>query len=380
LIRNFDVIIVGAGPAGSTVAYEIARKGLKVAVLEKESLPRYKCCAGGLSVKALKLLKTDISESIEAEIRGVAFTLKGEQPHIRQESRPVGYTVRRDKFDHLLALSAEKAGARLFPEHKVHEIHTDKRGIQLSTSKGTFNTRLLVGADGALGIVARSLGFENKIRDFLAVQVEVVVNASVMRRWNSQITIDLGRLYGYAWVFPKSDHLSIGIDCHHSQAKSLQRHLADFLASLDLGSYTVTRRRGGLIPLHIGKLSAVKGRALLVGDACGLADPMTGEGIHNAIFSAQLASEVITRTPEGNPEGLMDYQDHLEKQILLDLKAARFIANIFYKLPALSYSAIRRDNRIWATGCNLMRGETNFTSIKKRLNTLGGIKRFLLNQ
>jgi flavin-dependent dehydrogenase len=163
LLRNFDVIIVGAGPAGSTIGCEIARKGLKVAILEKDSLPRYKCCAGGLSVKARTLLKTDISEAIEAEIRGVAFTLKGEQPYIRQEDSPIGYTVRRDKFDHLLALSAEKAGARFFPEHKVQEIHMDKQGIQLSTSKGDFNSRLLVGADGALGIVAQSLGFENKI-------------------------------------------------------------------------------------------------------------------------------------------------------------------------------------------------------------------------
>ena len=157
--RNFDVIIVGAGPAGAVLASELAQKGIRVALVEKERLPRYKCCAGGLSVRAVNLLNLDISDVVETEITGATFTYAGTRQYSRQESRPVGYTVMRDKFDYLLVKRAEMAGAVVFQGHETRRVTMDDEGVQVFTSAGDFRSKFVVGADGGGGMVANVLGF-----------------------------------------------------------------------------------------------------------------------------------------------------------------------------------------------------------------------------
>jgi flavin-dependent dehydrogenase len=114
-----------------------------------------------------------------------------------------------------------------------------------------------------------------------------------------------------------------------------------------------------------------------VGDAAGLADPLTGEGIHNAILSAYLAAPAIERSLRDDPRSLLDYQVALEKEILPNLKIANLISNVIFKLPSIAFGALNRDERIWRTGCDLLRGEITYLAIKKRLNRLGGIYTFL---
>ncbi|MFC2059664.1 NAD(P)/FAD-dependent oxidoreductase [Chloroflexota bacterium] len=377
LQSKFDVIIVGAGPAGATLAGELARKGVSVAVMEKERLPRYKCCAGGLSVRATKLLNQDISDTVENEITGATFTFAGNRPYYRHDSRTIGYTVMRDKFDYALTERAEKAGAVVLQEHEVRRISMDDEGVQTFTAMDDFRSKYVVGADGAMSVVAKALDFKRKISYMAAIETEVTVAETVRQKWNSQVTIDLGRMPGYAWVFPKSDHLSIGIVCHRSRAKDLKRHYEGFLDSLHLGSHTVAKWHGALIPMCKGKMTAVRGRALLLGDAAGLADPLTGEGIYNAILSAHLAAPVIERSLQHNPGRLLEYQVALEKEMLPDLMIANFISSVFFRLPSISFRALNRDERIWRTGCAVLRGETNYVAIKSKLNALGGIHTFL---
>jgi geranylgeranyl reductase family protein len=380
MFRNFEVIIIGAGPAGATLAFELARKGISVAILEREKLPRYKCCAGGLSVKAAKLLDPEVFNIVENEITRATFSFVGDKPFSRQDNQIIGYTVMRDKFDYALTKSAEKAGAVVFQLNEARKIITDDIGVKVFSPADYFQSKFLVGADGSLGRVARDLNFQRKIKNYaIAIEAEVRVAKEVKERWNSQVSIDLGRISGYAWVFPKSDHLSIGIACHSSKAKGLKQHYQEFLDSLHLGPHTVARRRGSLIPMCTGKVSAVQNRVLLLGDAAGLVDPLTGEGIYNAILSARLAAPVIERSLQGNPGSLYDYQAALEKEILPDLKIAHSISSVFFRFPilALSFRALNRDDRIWRTGCSVLRGETNYLTIKNRLKTLGGIYSFL---
>ncbi len=378
--RNFDIIIIGAGPAGATLASELAGKGVSVAILEKEKLPRYKCCAGGLSVRAAKLLNPQILNTIENEITDSTFTLAGGRPYSRHDSRPVGYTVMRDKFDYALTKQAEKAGAVILQEHETKKISMDDERVQVFTNAGDYYSKFVVGADGAMGVVSKALDFKRKFSYAVAIETEVNVTEAVRQCRNSQVTIDLGRIPGYAWVFPKSDHLSIGIACHRSKVKDLKLHFQEFLHSLQLGPYSITRWRGSLIPMCRGRVSAVRGRAILLGDAAGLADPLTGEGIYSAILSARLASPVMERALQGNPASLLEYQAALEKEILPDLKIAHLISNVFFRLPAISFGALNRDERIWRSGCAVLRGETNYTAIKNRLKALGGIRTFLSNK
>ena len=378
--HNFDVIIVGAGPAGAVLAGELVRKGISVALVEKERLPRYKCCAGGLSVRAVKLLNLDISDVVENEITGATFTYNGERPYYRQDNTLVGYTIMRDKFDHLLTKRAEAAGAVVLQEHEARTISMDDQGVQVNTSAGNYFSRFVVGADGGKGVVAKTLGFRGDLSYVIAIESEVAVTEMVRQKWNSKITIDLGLLPGYAWVFPKSDHLSVGIACNRSKAKGLKRHYQEFLDSLLLGPCIIAQRRGAFIPTCKGKVSAVRGRALLVGDAAGLADPLTGEGIYHAILSAHLAAPVIERSLQNGPNRLIEYQVALEKEILPNLKIANFISNVIFKIPSISFGVMNRDERIWRTACSLLRGETNYVAIKNRIHALGGFYTFLSNK
>ena len=379
--RNFDVIIVGSGPAGAVLAGKLARMGIQVALLEKEKLPRYKCCAGGLTLRAAKLLDFDISGVVENKITGATITYAGYKPYQRQNNTLVGYTVMRDNFDQLLTEQAEKAGAVVLQEHEVTKILMDNERVQVFTPVNNFCSKLIVGADGSRGVVAKNINFKAEFSYVVAIESEVAVSDNVRQKWSSQITIDLGRVRGgYAWVFPKSSHLSIGIGCDRSNAKGLKRIYGEFIDSLYLGLYRITKQHGGLIPICKGKISAVRGRALLVGDAAGLADPLTGEGIHNAIFSANLAAPVIESSLLHGPGYLLKYQTALEKEILPDLKIANFISKVFFKIPSISFGVINRDERIWRAGCNLLQGETNYVAIKKRLNNLGGIYSFLSNK
>jgi geranylgeranyl reductase family protein len=374
---NFDVIIVGAGPAGATLAHELARKNISVALLEKERLPRYKCCAGGLSVRAARLLNYDIDDAIENEIKGATFTFAGSRTYHQDEIRPIGYTVMRDKFDYMLTKRAEKAGAVILQEHEVRKIYMDGGGVRVFTDMADFRAKYVVGADGSTSVVAKVLDFKRNVINIAGIETEVIVPELIRQKWSSQITIDLGRVPGYAWVFPKSDHLSIGIAWHRSKAKGLNQHYEEFLNSLNLGPYNITRQCGAIIPMCKGKVSAVRGRALLLGDAAGLADPLTGEGIYHAILSAFLAAPVIERSLQNDPGRLLEYQIALEKDLLPNLKIANFISNVFFKIPSISFKAISRDERIWRTGCNILRGETDYESIKNRIKALGGIRAFL---
>lgn len=367
------MIVVGAGPAGATLAYELAQRGIDVAIVEREKLPRYKCCAGGLSVRAAELLNHDMSDIVECEITSASITFAGRIPYYRQEDQVIGYTVMRNKFDYILTKRAENAGAVIFDEHEATGLNIVDGGVQVFTSKGDFTSKLVVGADGAMSTVARTLSFKRKISYGICIETEVIVNEDVRHMWESQITIELGRIMGYAWVFPKSDHLSIGIVCHRSRAKKLKQHYEQFLASLNLGPYSIAQRQGAFIPTCKGEVLAVEGRAILLGDAAGLADPLIGEGIYNAILSANLAAPVIEKALQHGPDKLSEYQNTLEREILPNLKIANFISNVLCGFPSISFEAIRRDERIWRTGCNLLRGKTDYVTIKERLNTLGGI-------
>ena len=375
--QNYEVIIVGAGPAGATLAYELAGKGIGVLILEKETLPRYKCCAGGLSARAAKLLNTDLNGVIEDEIVGATITFVGDRSHHVDYDQTIMYTVMRDKFDYMLMKRAEKAGAVILQGYEVKGINLGNAEVQLSTPKGDFCSKFVVGADGARSIVAVALDIKRKPNYLVAIETEVIVGEKELARWKSQVGMDLGRVPGYGWVFPKADHLSIGIACLSSRAKTLKRHYWEFLRSLNLNNYTISRWRGGFIPRCTGKAIVSRGRAALLGDAAGLVDPLCGEGVYNTILSARLAAPVIEKSLLQNTGELQEYQKAVEKEILPEMKVAYFLSNGFVRIPSLVFEMLTRNERLWRGCCRLLLGETNYTKVGQKLNAVGGIYNFL---
>ena len=305
--QSYDIIIVGAGPAGITLAYELGKRGIGVLVLEKEKLPRYKCCAGAVTSKAAKLLNFDISEVVEDVIYEVNFTFNLGSSYLGQYSQPLIYTVMRDAFDYFLVKKAQQLGAALMDRQKVTQVQVSGDWVEISTADNTFRSRLVVGADGAYSVVARELGMGRSMEYATGIESEIVVPEEELAKWKSRAQIDLGCIPGgYAWVFPKRNHLSVGVGCLASKARDLHAHHQKFLNSLSMGSYTIARSSSHLIPTCTKGRLIWQDRALLLGDAAGLTDPLAGEGIYNAIQSAQLAAPVIEGSLVRGKVGLQD--------------------------------------------------------------------------
>jgi geranylgeranyl reductase family protein len=374
LKQSRDVIVVGAGPAGATLAYELAKRGVGVLVLEKEKLPRYKCCAGGVTSKAAKLLDFDISEVVEDVIYEVSFTFNLGSPYLGQHSQPLIYTVMRDVFDYFLAKRAQQVGAVLMDGQKVTQIQVSADWVEVSTADSIFRSRLVVGADGAYSVVARELGMGRSIEHVAGIEAEIVVPEEELAKWESRVHIDLGCIPGgYAWVFPKRDHLSVGVGCLASKARYLNHRHQKFLNSLGIGSYTIARSSSHLIPTRTKGRLVWQDKALLLGDAAGLADPLTGEGIYNAIQSAQLAAQVIENSLAHGKVKLEDYQEAVDEKIMSELRIARTLSKFFVRFPHLAFRMLNQSEGVWRTGCNLMLGEINYAAIKEKKGGFKGI-------
>jgi geranylgeranyl reductase family protein len=374
LKQNYDVIVVGAGPAGATLAYELAKRGIGVLVLEKEKLPRYKCCAGGVTSKAAKLLDFDISEVAEDVIYKVSFTFNLGSPYLGQHSQPLIYTVMRDVFDHFLVMRARQVGAAFMDGQKVTQIQVGADWVEISTADNSFRSRRVVGADGAYSVVARELGMGRSMEYTVGMESEVVVPEEELSKWKSRAQMDLGCVPGgYAWVFPKRNHLSMGVGCLASKARQLSRHHQRFLNSLSIGSYTIARSSSHLIPTCTKGKLVWQDKALLLGDAAGLADPLTGEGIYYAIQSAQLAAPAIENSLVQGKVGLQGYQEIVERKIMSELRIARTLSKIFVRFPHLAFRMLNQSEGVWRTGCNLMLGEISYAVIKERKGGFKGI-------
>jgi geranylgeranyl reductase family protein len=364
--RNFDVAVIGAGPAGATLAYELARKGIEVLLLDKEKFPRYKCCAGGISARAAKLLDYDISSVVEDRTHDVKFAYHSARPWVGHDHQVLLHTVMRDKFDSFLVNRAERAGVIFIDRQKVTDVGMSADGVKVSTADNAFLARFVAGADGVCSWVAKRLGIKRSTNYVVAMGAELVGLPEDVARWSGQARIDLGYVGGgYAWVFPKSDHISVGVGCSASRAKGLRQAYASYIRSLHIDHYSTARCGSWLIPIWRGDSALWRSRALLLGDAAGLVDPLTGEGIYHALLSAHLAASVLEDCLMCGKESLDEYQRVVEEQILSEMDAARTLSGVLAFFPWLAFGLLKRDARVWGAARSLFHGTTEYASIAK---------------
>ncbi len=377
--HNCDVTIVGAGPAGATLAYELATKGISVSLLEKEKLPRHKCCAGGVTSKAAALLDFDISQVAEDVVHEVSFAFNLGSAYVRRSDRPLMHTVMRDIFDHSLVERAQRLGALVMDGQKVIQVETRGDWVHISTTDNVFRSRIVVGADGVHSIVARELDMGRSIEYLTAMESEITVPEQELAKCKSRAHLDLGCVPGgYAWVFPKRGHLSMGAGCGASKARSLDAHYHKFLDSLNICNCAVASSCRHLIPTCTNGSIVWQNIALLLGDAAGLCDPLTGEGIYYAIRSAQLAAQVIEDRLTDDKAKLESYQEAVDREIMSELRIARVLSRLFVRFPYLAFRLLKQSDRAWKTECGLLSGELKYSDIKDRAGGFKGIFRHLL--
>jgi flavin-dependent dehydrogenase len=311
---------------------------------------------------------------VEDVIYEVSFTFSLGSPYLGQHSQPLIYTVMRDVFDYFLVMKAQQLGAVLMDGQKVTEVRVGADWVEISTADDIFRSRLVVGADGAYSVVARELGMGRSMEYVAGIESEIVVPEEELAKWKSRAQMDLGSIPGgYAWVFPKRDHLSIGVGCLASKARHLSRHHQKFLNSLSIGSYTIARSSSHLVPTCTKGGLVWQDKALLLGDAAGLTDPLTGEGIYNAIQSAQLAAPVIENSLLTGKAGLLDYQEVVEKRIMPELRIARTLSKKIFRFPRLAFGIFNRSDEAWKAIYSLMLGEIDYAAIKGKAGGFKGI-------
>jgi geranylgeranyl reductase family protein len=327
----YDVIVIGSGPAGASAAYELVSAGVKVLVLEKEKLPRYKTCGGGLVNRAVNLIPFDISEIVHRKFSSADIYDLETNLHfnVKRTTQIIQMTMRSD-FDHYFILKTIERGAIVKDGSTIDEIVNDSDSIKIFAGGGTYKAKFLIAADGATGITSRIFKNGNSY-NVPALELEIF-GEELYSLFKDKVRFDYGVLpHGYAWVFPKAEHLSIGVAAMRKSGKSLHRYLNDYLKKLNISTDQIDRseKHGFIIPLFSGKFKPANGRILLTGDALGLADPITAEGISYAIESGQLAARAIIN---GNFEVDKVIKIYLRKlkPILKELKYARILAWFVY--------------------------------------------------
>ncbi len=373
-MTRFDAIVVGAGPAGSTAARELAASGARVLVVDRATFPRYKACGGGIPQRTERLLPFPISSVIEDSVHLLDVADHGKMRFVRDSGPPFAHMVMRDRFDALLLRHAQLAGAEFRPATTVRAAAMDGPGIRISAEGFDAEADFLVCADGAHSPVGRMLGLGADIAECAAWEVEVRAPAATLNRYRSRSLIDLGyHPWGYAWLFPKASVLSIGIVLPPDQAPRMKELTQSFVDRIGASGAPVDISRGHKIRFRRGGERIATSRALLAGDAAGLADEFTEEGIYYAIESGRIAARATLRSLSGAGD-LTAYQDDVDAAIMPELRAARLIAYMFYgmlrRAPRPWMFASAHTSFLWNAFFAVQRGESTYAREVARVPVL----------
>ena len=362
----YDCIIVGAGPAGGTAAYHLAKRGRSVLVLEKETLPRYKPCGGGVSPAIAQWFDFDFSPAISSKADTIRCTWNmGEPVEAELKTPEPVWMVRRDVFDHFLIQQAQKQGAELKDNTAVTGIEFKGDSWQVNTANGPVTGRYLIAADGAKGPMAKFLGFKDRKR-LLAAALEAEASAKVE---NGHIAhFEFGMIKnGYLWNFPKADGYSIGIGrfLGGGEAQDFKSILNEY-GSLFGVDIKICKQYGHALCLWNGNQKLHTENAVLAGEAACVVDPFTAEGIRPSIFSGMKAAEAIDQALGGDINALEKYTDTINEEWGSDMSWAQKLAGAFYRFPGIGYKVgVKRPSAVQIMG-KLLCGELRYSEVTGR--------------
>ncbi len=350
-MERFDAIVVGAGPAGSTAALRLARGGARVLLADRARFPRDKPCGGGLTGRAVRELPVDIAPVVEDAVHRLEVRLAYRKRFERRSEAPLVLMTQRRRLDAFLTEQAAGTGAEFRDGVTVGGLTIGPDGVELTVGGKRVGAPVLVGADGVNGSVARAAGLGGGVLYGIALEG----NGPLLEGQAGCATIELGVVPGgYGWVFPKDGHANYGVGGWASEGPQLRAHLDRLCAEHGVDASALTGLQGRRLPIRRTD-QAQRGPVLLVGDAAGLVDPLSGDGISEALLSARLAAGSIL---SGR---LDDYSPALESA--LDRYAASsWKAKLVLDRHPRAAFAIARIPGVWDVIAGLLTGELQHPS------------------
>ncbi|WP_327238006.1 geranylgeranyl reductase family protein [Streptomyces sp. NBC_01317] len=371
----WDVVVVGAGPAGASAAYAAAVAGRQVLLLEKAELPRYKTCGGGIIGPSRDALPPGFELPLRDRVHAVTFSLNGKLARTRRSKRMLFGLINRPEFDASLVEHAQKAGAVLRTGATVSRVEQhgpavpDRRTVAVVLSDGgTVLARAVVGADGSASRIGAHVGVKMDQVD-LGLEAEIPVPETVAEDWAGRVLIDWGPLPGsYGWVFPKGDTLTVGVISARGEGAATKRYLEDFIARLGLAGFEPSVSSGHLTRCRSEDSPLSRGRVLVCGDAAGLLEPWTREGISFALRSGRLAGEWAVRISESHDavdarRQALNYAFAIKAGLGVEMGVGRRMLGIFERRPGLLHAAITGLRPAWNAFADIARGSTSLAGL-----------------
>ncbi len=353
--KIWDVIVVGAGPAGGIAARKLVSAGREVLVIERYGFPRYKPCAGGLTARAMDLLDLPPDDYQENAIcRG--RVIYGELPDIKIDyGKTIMVTSRREVLDACLIRTAVDAGAIFQSGEPVRKVAVGDEYITIETTRRTYRCRYLIGADGANG-VTRTLLQSSRERRFLpSIEIEAELPEKSLEKIKDEIWIDIGvARRGYGWCFPKMRTVAVGIAGDFKSRQDIETRLDGLLQRVPgFDQARIVHRNAHPVPLYQPDFEFARGRLLLTGDAAGLVDPFLGEGIFYALYSGMTAAKWILKDGEV-PSSAQEYTAMVREGIHRELLLANRMASWIYRFPGIFHRiALRKPDILYQFGLAL---------------------------
>lgn len=370
-----DVIVVGAGPAGATAARELAEDGISVILLDREEFPRYKTCGGGIIGVTHDCIPP--GAPIREEIYEATFTLRGRRFRRQQSPTPFMSTVVRSEFDDWLVDLARSAGADFISGCGVRDFSQDAERVRVELSDGrSMTAKFVIDASGTSSRIAKEVGVTLSEID-LGLELELQADPKA-GGWAQRIHLDWGPIPGsYAWVFPKGDSLTVGVIAAKGSPDRTKKYLADFVKGMGLDDLVVLRNSGHLTRCRDDRSPVGSGRVLLVGDAAGLLEPWTREGLSFATRSGTMAGRILSRglRERSTPAAVLRlYQRELDQSLIAEMRAGFSALRAFERQPEVFHLLMGYTSLGWNYFTRITTGDTSLARAARHASVRMGLR------
>jgi geranylgeranyl reductase family protein len=350
-MQRFDVLVVGGGPAGSATAHHLATAGASVLLVDRATFPRDKPCGGGLTTRALLRCPVDPTPVVEEQVDLVELRFRYGDAVVRHARAPVIAMTQRSRLDAFLLDAAREQGV------EVREGAHVAFGDQVRVDGAAVTADVVVGADGANGISARALGLGENIVHGVALEGNVSYGRVSRERYGRRAVVEFADIPGgYGWVFPKGDHVNVGVGAWQAEGTRLRDHLRRTCEAHGLRPEELENLRGHRLPLRRPGNRIASERGLLVGDAAGLIDPVSGDGMYECFVSASLAADAIGELLAGRMSTLAGYSEAVDVALGPLHRASWKLKLAVDRWPRASWR-IARTELLWRSVERLLLGE-----------------------